>query len=297
VKAKSALSETEQLKLKYNDLINGYSFYKDKQIYVKHFCEQSYAKILQAKADLIQNYVDQGLPFIEDREKEAIQQGSWTQEKNDRILQLKYILSDNEKYAQSLVIESQRKMILDILKKDKKELENLLQEKDDALGPTCEKFAERSIDSYFIYELFYKNESLNCKYFDFQEFDLLDYEELIIYKKILNYCLSIVQDDDIRKIAAMPFFLNSFSLVKDRPERFFNKSIILLTFNQHNLLSSGLRNLNILSQVEGSPPSLIDCSVNDLLNWYDQQYSVMIGKNKGQSSINGINVTSRDIVK
>jgi len=297
VKKDALLSEYEQLKIIYSDLIDGYSLFSEKGIYVKHFCEKSYAKIIQRKASLLEFYKKEGIPFAAEREKEVLEDGSWTQASEDRILQLKYILSDNEKYANGLVIESQKAMILGMLEKDRKELKSLIQEKEEILGPTCERYADKELDNYYVYELFYKDPELKNKYFSMQDFEALDIEELQIYKMILNLCLSRVKDEDIKKLSCMPFFLNSFSLVKDRPEKFLDKPVHALTFNQHNLLSSGLRNLSILNQSEGTPPSLIDSKLDELVNWYDQQYSVISSRNKNQSAPGQIDVKTRDVVK
>lgn len=283
----SSLSlEIEKLKLVYNDIVNGYSFSEERSIYVKHFSESSYAKVLAKKFLLIALYRKEGLPAEEDREKEIIEQELWTPEKNDRITQLRYLISDNEKYAQGMMIPQQKSTVLTLVKKDKNELVSLLAEKDGVLGPTCERFAEKELENYFLDELFCKDQDLKIKYFNPGELDEMDYEELMVYKVILNTSLGKVNEEDMNKIGCLPFFLNSLSLVKDRPENFLGKPINLLTHNQHNLLSIGLKNINVHSQSEGSPPSLVDDTIEDLMRWYDQQYSILLGKSgKGSGAV------------
>ena len=297
MKKDSGLSDVEKLKLTYNDVLNGYSFYKERGIYLRHFCEKSYAKILQKKVELLESYEKEGLPTLAQREKEIFESGVWNQEKEDRVTQLKYILSDNEAYAKGLLIESQRNALLEILKKDKKELQGLLDEKEAFLGPTIQKFTDKELDNFFIYYFFYKDPEFKEPYFTIDQFENLDNEDLIIHKAILNYLLGKVNEEHVSQIACLPFFLNVLGMVKERPEQFLGKSISLLTFNQHNLISSGLRNLSVVSQSEGSPPSLIDSSLESLVNWYDQQYSVLLGKSKSQGSSGGLNISSKDVLK
>lgn len=293
----SPLSEIEELKLIYHDVVNGYSLYHPKKIYVKHFSEDSYARILLKKSHLILSYKDEGLPSTSQREEEIIKENLWSQDREDRILQLKYLVSDNEKYAQGMMIPYQKNAILEMVNKHKRELLEILREKDGVLGPTCEKLAERESENFFIQELFFKDEGLKTRCFSEEEMEDLEYEELREYKEILNAVLARIGEADLEKIACLPFFLNSLSIIKERPECLFDNKISRLTFNQHSLLTSGLRNLNIGSQTEGSPPSLIDGSVDDLVRWYTSQYSILLGKSGKGGTGGGLTVTSKDVVK
>jgi hypothetical protein len=295
VKEYSPLSESEQLKLIYHDITNGYTF--NSGIYVAHFSERGYAKVLQRKMNLVLSYKEQGLPTKEEREKEIVEQELWTKEKDDRILQLKYLVSDNEKYAQGMVVPAQKEAILKMVAKDKSELFSLSKEKESVLGPTSESFADKELENSFLLEFFYKDPDLKDKYFSESDIDEMDHEELTKFKKILNISLNKVKDEDITKIGCMPFFLNSLSFVKDRPEAFFSRPLTKATFHQQNLLGTGLRNLNVQSQSEGSPPSLIDSSIEDLVKWYDQAYSVMLGKSGKNGAGGGLKINSQDVIK
>lgn len=296
MKHDSPLTEIESLKLVYHDILNGYTL-DSGGVYVKHFSESSYAKVLTKKLALIQQYEKDGLPKTADREKEIIEQGLWEKEKDDRIIQLKFIVSDNEKYAAGMVIPAQKQAILNIIKGSKIELANLLYEKDGVIGPTCEKYADKELENYFIVELFHRDAELKQKIYTVEDIDAMENDELNALKKTLNQALCKVQDSHINKIACLPFFLNVLGLTKDRPEQFLGKPIASLTFNQHNLISSGLKNLSISSGSEGQPPSLLTGTIDDLVKWFDLQYSILLSKNSKSGGGGGISMTNTDVVK
>lgn len=291
----SPLTEIENLKLIYHDILNGYSL-DDSGVYVKHFSEQSYARVLERKRTLALSFRVEGLPTNDEREKEMLEQGLWTQDKEDRIEQLKVNIADNEKYSQG-IIPSQKGAITAILDNLKTELASLVNDKHDIVGPTCEKFADREVENFFLLELFYRDSGLAHKYFSEDEFADLDYQELAKYKKILNAALTKIGEEHIRQLSCLPFFLNSLQVVKERPEKFFGKPISELTFHQHNLLMGGLRSHNIHSQAEGSPPSLADSTIQGLVEWYDKQHSIILGKNSKGVATSGLSITNTDVVR
>jgi hypothetical protein len=296
VKHDSPLSELETLKLIYHDILNGYTL-DNSGTFVKHFSEVSFAKILTKKLSLIIEYEKQGLPKTSDREKEIIEQGLWEKEKDDRIIQLKFAISDNEKYALGMVIPQQKEAILKIIKDNKIELANLLHQRDGIIGPTREKFADREVENHFIVELFYKDSDLKQKCFSDEEIAEMENEDLEKLKKILNRALSKIQETHITKIACLPFFLNTLGLTKERPEHFLGVPVHKLTFNQHNLISTGLKNLSITSNSEGQPPNLLSSSIDDLVKWYDLNYSILLSKSGKGGAGGGITMTNTDVVK
>ena len=291
------LTEPEQLKLIYQDIVNGYSLLEN--IFIKHFSESSHARIIEQKQNLILGYNEQGLPTNEDRQKEILEQKLWSQEKEDRIIQLQYIISDNEKYAQTMVVPSQKEAIMKIVNQSKNELIVLNHEKTGVMGPTCEVFAGKELENFFILELFYKDDKLSIPYLSREELDAMENDELEPLKITLNKVFSKIQESHIQKVGCMPFFLNTLGIVRDRPETFFRRPIHSLSFHQHNLLSTGLRNLNIGSQTEGTPPSLQHSTVEELVKWYDQQYSVLLGKagKSGNANQGPISMTNTDVAR
>ena len=78
-------------------------------------------------------------------------------------------------------------------------------------------------------------------------------------------------------------FLNKLSYSKDDITTFLNKPISHFSHHQSFLFSIGLRNLDTLSHAKGHPPDLsLEAKVKDLIQWYDLQHALNIGKKNQQ---------------
>jgi hypothetical protein len=272
--------ELDNLRICYYEIIYGYSHFPEDQLYVKHFNELDNAKNLIHKRDLIRNYRKQGLDTEENKEKYLIENGLWTQEKKDRILQLKYIVFDNEKQMEKLIAPGQKDSIQILVDKDKEELAVLEAERIKLIEPTCESMAAKETENYLTFISCYKDKDLKIPYWEEGQFDQMDEIDLIKYKIYFRSTFERTRSQIIEKIACLPFFLNAFRLADKRPDLFFKKRIYELSYVQGDLMSYGMRNLNVLAHANGSPPSLIDNTPEDLIKWYDLQYSILKSKSE-----------------
>ena len=273
-------SEIEDLKLHYYDVINGACYFPERKIYIKHFNEIDNIKSLIYKKKIIKDYEKQGLLSTKNKKKYLIENDLWTQEKEDRILQLKYIISDNEKQIESFVVPSQKANIQSLVNRDKEELDKLQKELDGLLEPTSESMSLRESENYLIFISCFEDEKLTKPYWTEPQFDQLSESLLIDYKVLFRATLYNTSLKIIEKIACMPFYLNALRLADKKIENFFDKKAYEFTYAQSDLYLLGVRNLNILNNTEGTPPSLIDSTAEDLVKWYDLQYSIMLSKSK-----------------
>jgi hypothetical protein len=193
-------------------------------------------------------------------------------------------------------LSEQRPPIQMMIDAKKKDLLNLLIERKNYIGETANDFSTKKSESYFIFLSLYEDSELKKRLFkDFEDFEELDYDVVNRYSKIIEESLSIIKEESIQKISVMPFFLNTLSYCKENIFSFYNKPISQLSPYQILLFSLGNRNLNILSQAEGSPPEMLgDVTIEDLQKWYDQNYSIIVSK-RNQTPM-GIQTSSRDVV-
>lgn len=280
-KRDSVLLELEELNLIYYEIINGSSFCPEKSLYIKHFSEKENFLIQKKKNQLVSEYIKQGIPTKAELLENAIKNDQWSEEKENKILELKYAISDNEKNLHN-IIPQQRPLIKKIIDNHKEELSNLLFEKTDILGKGIEDLVVGNINEYFSFLSFFKDEECKIPAFkSFEEFEMIDFEELLILNKLISSNNEKISELKIKKIATMPFFLNKFSYSKENISHFLGVPINDLTYNQVNLFSNGIRNLNILANVENTPPDLnLEAKPDDLVNWYDIQHSILISKSK-----------------
>lgn len=277
------ISEIDELKLVYFEILAGYSFDAESSLYIRHFSDEESFLVLQKRAELFQYYSAEGVPHESELLKNAMTNEEWSQEKEDHILELKYHISDNEKAIHN-IIQEQRGGILKIIEEKKQELSECIMERKAILGRSIEDLIDEDVNDYVIYLSFFKDKGLTTHvtptYSDFQNYSITEISTL-------NYRLSVqyqrFTEEKVKGVACLPLFLNKINYCKENVFAFLNKPIASLTHHQSFLFSLGLRNLEVMSKANGSPPDInLDAKIKDIVHWYDIQNSIMIAK-KNQS--------------
>lgn len=278
------LSERDELKIIYQEIIEGCSPSR-KGLFVKHLCELEHIEVTRKRVEFVRDYIDQGIPTEKERMGHLKDSGEWSEEKDADITSYRLTIADNEKML-STVIPQQQATVQKLIDINKQELRKLLAERYALIGTTAEEMANRDSTSFFSFLSLFKDRACKIPLFtSWEEFESLDEEDENMYSKDVDDVLNRLRELTIRKISALPFFLNSFSYCKENISAFLNRPIYLLTNYQIHLFSLGVRNLNILSQAEGNPPEYFDeVSAEDVIKWYDIQYSMILGKRKQAQS-------------
>lgn len=277
--------EFELIRKIYRDLLNGYTAVtiKNNIFYFKHLTDLDQTDCNNIFIKEFNKAKSSGL--LEENEKIKIlkDSGHWSEEKELKIKDIKDSVTSLNITKSKLIIKSQIEFIDKKLEKLKKDLEAISNERSSLLGLTAEDFAKKKSNEYILFITIYNDYLLQNRYFkNVDEFEEVDSDELlnffIGYKDILDQ----LSYQNIKKIAVMPFFLNSFFLAKDSPYNFFGKPIIELTKYQLELFMLGKQYQNILIQSKSSPPSYE--SLDELVSWYDNQS--LINSNAGRASTN-----------
>ncbi len=272
------ISEFEELKIIYSEIIQGYSHFKEENIWIKHLTDLETSLISKKRNELYQSYIKDGLPNESDKLNQIIDLGLWSKEKEEEILNLKFAISDNEKGLSKIIIQ-QRPKIQKLIDDNKIKLKSLLEEKRGLIGATANEYAEKNSFNFIISLLCHKDEALKTKLFTFEDVLDLDYKEMEKYSDMFEYVFARFSDHTLKKISVLPFFLNAFSYCKDAVWMFIGRSIVDFTLYQNNLFGYGVRNLNILSACDLDPPELIgDTKIDDIVMFFDKQLSLAIGK-------------------
>lgn len=273
--------ELEKYKVIYYEIIAGASYIPSLNVYVKHFTELDNLEISKAKQSFLRKYKEEGIPFYRERYDILAKNNEWSKEEDEKIDFLKTLIIDNEKNIKKVIIE-QRGMIENVIKQKRAELAELLYKKRDIFGATSEEFADRDTLSFVAFLGTFNDIGCTDKKFkNFETFQTLSDEESDIYVENMDSALTKFTEENIKIIAAMPFFINVFSYVREDVSRFFKKSMVDLSHFQFLLLSLGSRNTNVLSQIEVDPPELLNIEdFQKIVDFYDKEYSVILGKRK-----------------
>ena len=273
------LSEFDKLRLIYKDIIRGSSYSETEKFHVRHLSELDNIDITNYKIRQFNYYLENQLMSEEQKVKWLIENEEWTKQQEDQIVSLKYIISDNLKNIDKIIPE-QRAGIQLMINQKKDELANLLIEKKALMGITADEYSEKDAIHFFTYLSMYRDMEGKSPYFaSFEEFEDCSDEAIKRYVNEIDSILKPFTESQIRKISALPFFLNPFSYCKDSVTSFLKIPMHKVTNYQMLLLSLGSRNINILSQSEGQPPEFLDKDdLDKIVNWYDQQSSIIAGK-------------------
>ena len=269
----------EDLKIIFKEIVDGYSCSEDGQIFFKHFTDLDNVQIIHQRRIFLAKNIEEGIPSEASRLKEIIANEEWTLEKEDEILSLKMTIADNEKNLASIIIEQQRNVRM-MIEQNRKDLFALLVQRAALMGTTAEELTHRDIKNYSLYKACFRDPELSKSMFDsWEDFESVDTPELDRIQEQYDKATEKFQERSIRTLSIIPFFLNTFSYAKDNITLFFGKPLIQLTTLQLFLCSCGQRNMSIISQAETSCPEIAgDITVDDILTWFDQQYSIILGK-------------------
>lgn len=273
--------EVYEIKNIYLEIIRGFSFSLERDIYIKHFSELDKIQIIQKRQEIFGRTCLRGVKTDEDSLNYLISENLWSQENEDEIARLEVTIEDNTRQANNLIIPGQRKEVLSLVQKDKDALQKIKNDRSSLMGLTAEKYADEKYINNYLYFSFYKDSSFKEKFFSESEFADLEEDQINDYFKIYSDVLSKFSEQNLKKIAVSPFFLNSISFAYEDPRLFMDKSVLEYTSYQFEIFSMGKRNVRVMSESSASPPIIhSQTKFNDLIIWYDLQNAVSENKRK-----------------
>lgn len=267
--------EIYEVKLLYAEIIRGYSYDFRNKIYVKHFSELEKIQIIEKRQEIYKTLISKGVKTDKEAVSYLISEQLWSDEKEDEIASFEMSIEDNTKQADLIISPVQKKVIMDLVNKDQEKLELIKEERRDLIGLTAEKYADDKYLNYYLYYSFFKDSDLTKFFFNEANFKDLEEHEISKYFAIYSECLKNFSLKNLKKIAVSPFFLNSISFAYEDPKLFLNKTYNEYTSFQFDMYSLGKRNVRILSETSASSPIIHSRTLfQDLINWYELQYSV-----------------------
>lgn len=277
--------EFEFVRKIYRDILNGYTvlYLNEKILYFKHLTDLEYSECNDFFIKQYKKAKDSGLLDEKEKIKVLKDSGHWDEAKEERIKKLESEIELLTSTKKKLIIKSQINSIEEKLLKYSSELNNLKKERLLLLDLTAEEFAKKKANEYILYISIYKNSKLTEEHFEsLQQFEDLDLEDLLKFFMLYNKLLEELDIRNIKKIAVLPFFLNNFFLSKNNPYYFYGKPIVALTKHQLELFVLGKQYENALIQSKGNPPTSYQ-TLEDLVNWYENQSSINSNINKNQN--------------
>ena len=289
--------EIYEVKLLYAEIIRGYSYDFDSKIYIKHFSELEKIQIIEKRQQIYKTSISRGVKTDKQAADYLISQELWSEEKEEEIASFEMMVEDNTKQADLIVSPVQKKVVMDLVGKDRAKLELLKEERADLIGLTAEKYADDKYINYYLYYSFFKDVGLSERFFSEADFKDLEEPDITQYFSMYSKIFKNFSAKNIKKICVSPFFLNSISFAYEDPRLFLDKSYNQYTSYQLEIHSLGKRNVRVLSETSTNPPVIHSRTLfQDIIDWYDLQYSVNENarKERDGSARGGVRKTIRN---
>ncbi len=267
------MRDTEKYRALYSQILKGYSSspYKKNDLFMRHLSEADIGFVSEKRNKYLEDAKAKGLPTEEEKLEILNEQDIWTNKEEEGIKKLEEELSTQEQTLKNLIIKSQKQILNSKILINRKKLAEKLKEKKEALDLTCEEYGERKSQEEIVYYNFFKDKDFKTKYFSEEEFDELPQIELHFLMAIHIESQVSFAHENIKRVAAFPFFLNSFFICNDDPLQFYGKPVVELTMNQVSLFSIGKYFKAMLSKSEAEPPETED--VDELIEWFESTMS------------------------
>lgn len=273
--------EIYNIKNIYLEIIRGYSYDFEKDIYVKHFTDLERIQIIEKRNEIIEKIKIKGLRTEKEALKYIISENIWSHEKEKEIAELELKVEDNTRMANNMVVAAQKNTILKLVEKDKEELSKKRNERENLLGLTVEKYADNKYINYYLYFSFFKDSGLKQRYFSESDFVDLEDNEISDYFQIYSRALDKFNESNFKKIAVTPFFVNIAAMAYEDTRLFLDKSVLDYTNYQLEIFNMAKRNVRVSSEANGDPPIIhSQTKYSQLIKWYDLQYATSETKRK-----------------
>jgi len=273
--------EIYNIKNIYLEIIRGYSYDFEKDIYIKHFTDLERIQIIEKRNEIIEKIKIKGLRTEKEALKYIISENIWSHEKEKEIAELELKVEDNTRMANNMVVAAQKNTILKLVEKDKEELFKKRNERENLLGLTVEKYADNKYINYYLFFSFFKDSGLKQRYFSESDFVDLEDNEISDYFQIYSRALDKFNESNFKKIAVTPFFVNIAAMAYEDTRLFLDKSVLDYTNYQLDIFNMGKRNVRVSSEANGDPPIIhSQTKYSQLIKWYDLQYATSETKRK-----------------
>lgn len=291
--------EDSALRKVLSEIVDGYTRIdlKDECVFVKHFSSEDQRLLEGNYEEVFEKAKKNGLPTEQETLDLLIKEDVWSNKEEGEIEELKSYIKNLKETKKNLIIPSQINSIKEDIEKSETDLSELLSKRGSLFTSTCESYASNKNNDYSIYLSFYKNESLDEKFFTWDEF--CETPKVELQDMFLKYIqgtehLSI---SNIKYLSISNVFSIYYNILGQKSlHKFFDKKIYSLSYYQLNLLNYAKILNSILENVEQIPES-IKHDPEELLSFAESQSrnKEIKDKSKDKQGFSVMGATKKDM--
>ena len=288
------LRNHDDYKLLFVEIATGVSFCSHTKFFIRHSSDYNLGELIRRK-NLYLDEMMQGEFLTEAYKLKLLKEhGLWGDKDEDDILALELVISDNTRLMEKMTVPSQKEMIKTILDGKRKELKILQDKKNNLVGDTREYYGSKYMSDIIVQSSFFKDKECQTPAYSEEEFESLPDGEIHPLHNSYNVFLKKFGEKTMRSLVTLPFILNQLSYCKTNISTFFGKPVVSHTHFQMDLIGKGLRNLSVIDGAEGDPPEINEeTNIQELLDWYDSNYSIIVTKSKSGSNTSGVTTSKK----
>lgn len=282
-------------RLVFAEVAQGYSSgeFKGKVVYIKHFSQKDFGLLEYEYEKGHLTAQEAGLPTLEEKKKLLSESGDWSVEEEERFSYLSKKLQNIDNQLDQIFLESQKKELKQDRFKVKEELGKLEEGRELLVTNTCEDYGNKKYAEAIAVASLFTDESLKTPLFSKAQYEEMTAQDFIEIIKFFNNRTEHLSQRNFQRVAASPYFLNTFIYVKNQPFFVFGRSTIDLTVNQVNVFLTAIQYKDILEKGK-SPPQHTYSDIDALVDWYEgtsgsaqgaQKESKMTAENQGSALV------------
>lgn len=256
----------------FRDIVRGFSSveYQDKIVYIKHLTPHDQVE-LEDITELYHNRAkSRGLPTEREMLDLLIEQGDWSA-KDDLTIEKTQKYIDSMLQAKSkLVLKSAQESQNKLIQREREKLQKKINQKNELIGNTCEKYAQHRTHDFYILKSFYKNIKKETPLFTEKEYDNLTQPQITVLVSIYNEIFNGFSEESVQHLVLEDFYSPYLNFSEDSMQ-FYGAPFCSLTYNQIRMIvytrifkNIFENNANIPDHIKKDPTALLDYgSVSD----------------------------------
>lgn len=282
------LSTQRDCRYAYRELLQGYTYIEEKDLYIKHLRETDLGFIDGLNKKCIEECEKEGLLDIQGKIAFSKKHDIWDEALYQKKIFLEEKIKKSYEHARTLGKKSSIQFIESEIKPAEEEFKKTSEELEAILEPVSDTLCTKRVNEKYVYYSLFKDKECKTPFYTQEQFDNLSFLEMNQLVKEYNYHSSKFTELNINKISVCNFFLSAFFMSEDDPVRFYGRNILELSMYQLNLFSRGKFNKTVLSNGKEPPDHLYgeeeENGLYKLVNWYNTAYGMLEAERKSQSS-------------
>lgn len=260
------MDQTQYRKV-FRDIVKGWSEvkYKKKTLFIKHLNATDQVDIDEIRARYLKNAIKRGIPQKEELIADLKKEGVWTDEDDRKIIRHENYIEQLVKGKSQLVLKSQLDQQNKNISEARKELESMLNKKQEILGINAEDYADKRSNDYYIIKSFFNDAELKDPLFpDENAYSELYAEDVTGLVKLYNNTFECFEEENIQHMILQDFYYIYFPFSEDTVG-FFGRPVVELTYNQLKLIvytkifkNIFENNMHIPEKIKKDPKALLD---------------------------------------